>query len=134
MRRIRLACYFLGSLVLTSCSSGSRPAPSEGPVGAAESAIAYGTTDTLNPHTAVVALLIPAAGGYGECTGTVVQVKNGVGYVLTAAHCCGGLPADPSAPTVVVVGSNYSAGVAAVMGGPVNPPAYAVTPGSVWWD
>ncbi len=129
---MRRACVVLGSLVLVSCSNGGRPEAVDGPLGAAESAIAYGSADTT--HTAVVSLLIPETGGYGECTGTVVQVKNGVGYVLTAAHCCGGLPQDPNAPTVVVVGSNYSAGVNAVMGGAVNPPAYAVTPGSVYWD
>jgi hypothetical protein len=125
MRRFGLACCLLVCLA-ASCSSSNTPEAPEGPVGAADSAIAYGSADTT--HTAVVALLAPTTTGFSECSGTVVQIKNGQGYVLTAAHCC-----NKTAPTVVVIGNDYSPGVAA-LSGPVNPPAYAVAPSSVWYD
>ena len=112
MRRSVLVCSFLGSLALTSCSSTNPVNPGdapEGPLGTAESAIAYGTADST--HTAVVALLGNAGGGsFDECSGTIVQVKNGQGYVLTAAHCC-----NMTVPSVVVVSNDYTAGENAVL-------------------
>ena len=78
MRRLGFACILLPCLALAGCSSAQGPGVSESPVGAAESAIAYGTADSA--HTAVVALLGDAGGGaFVECSGTVVQVKNGQG-------------------------------------------------------
>jgi hypothetical protein len=105
-------------------ASGCGPEPR---VGTNNEAIAYGTADTT--HTAVVSLLTSNGRGYSECSGSVVQVKNGVGYVLTAAHCC-----TMNAPQVVVIANDYSVALNAVMGGPVVPPAYAVTAGSVYYD
>ena len=95
MRRLGLASSLLASLSVVSCSSNG-PAP-DGLVGAATDRIAYGSADTAHPHTAVVALLAPSGGGFSECSGTIVQVKNNVGYVLTAAHCC-----NMGAPTLVI--------------------------------
>src|SRR6185437_3026015 len=123
-----LACFFLPVIALTGCSSAQGPGASDGPLGAAESAIAYGTADTA--HTAVVALLGNAgSGSFDECSGTIVQVKNGQGYVLTAAHCC-----NKTVPSVVVMSSDYTVGEAYLFGGTPSPPAYAVTQGSVYYD
>src|SRR6185312_10731958 len=128
MRRLGLACFFLPALALTSCSSAEGPGTPEGPLGAAQSAIAYGTADSA--HTAVVALLGNAGGGsFDECSGTIVQVKSGQGYVLTAAHCC-----NNTVPSIVVMSSDYTAGEQYLFGGTPQPPAYAVTQGSVYYD
>src|SRR5262249_40486120 len=83
----------LPSPAVASCSAAPAPTPDD-PVGENQSSIVYGTNDTA--HTAVVALLGPVQGGYTECSGTIVQVCNGVASVLTAAHCC-----DQGAPSIV---------------------------------
>ena len=76
MRRIAFACSLLGSLALVSCSSPPGADSSEGAVAEAQSPIAYGKADSI--HTAVVALLADSGGGsFSECSGTIVQVKNG---------------------------------------------------------
>jgi hypothetical protein len=90
--------------------------------------IVYGALDST--HTAVVALLANAGGGgVSLCTGTVVQVANGLAYVLTAAHCC-----TPTPPSLVVTGTDYSVGVQYLAGGTPQPPTYAVVAGSVTPD
>jgi hypothetical protein len=128
MRRFGLACIFLGPVALMSCSPANGPDATEGPLGTAQSAIAYGSADTT--HTAVVALLGNAGGGsFDECSGTIVQVKNGSGYVLTAAHCC-----NMTQPGLVVMSSDYTVGENYLGGGTPAPPVYAVTAGSVWYD
>jgi hypothetical protein len=128
MRRLVLACFFLPAIALTSCSSAQGPGASDGPLGAAQSAIAYGTPDAT--HTAVVSLLGNAGGGsFDECSGTIVQVKGGQGYVLTAAHCC-----NKTVPSVVVMSNDYTVGEQYLFGGTPSPPAYAVTQGSVYYD
>jgi hypothetical protein len=71
-------------------------------VAAADAPIINGTLDTTHP--AVVAVL---AADF-ECSGTILQVKNGKGYVLTAGHCCP--PGD--LPTQVVMGQDYNTGQA----------------------
>jgi MYXO-CTERM domain-containing protein len=127
MRAGRLAVCLFGSLVLTSCSSTPTPGAEDGRLGTATEAIAYGSPDTA--HSAVVALLGTAGTNmYSECSGTVVQIKSGQGYVLTAAHCC-----NNGAPSIVVVGADYSAGEQSLLG-QASPPAYAVTAGSIYYD
>ncbi len=126
MRCLGLAGVCLWSLAVSGCSA---PAASpDEPVAAAASAIAYGTADTA--HAAVVSVLGALPGGYAECSGTVVQVKGGVGYVLTAAHCC-----NAGSPDVVVVSDDYHAAAAALtLRRPPEAPAYVVTAGSVYYD
>jgi len=127
MRRLSLSAVVLSSLALVSCSS-TGPESADDPLGTAASAIAYGTADTT--HTAVVAILGSIADGFVECSGTVVQVKGTVGYVLTAAHCC-----NTGSPDVVVLGDDYAAAAAAfAQGVPPTAPAYAVTAGSAHYD
>src|SRR5690349_11100299 len=99
-------CLSLGFLVLSACSSTPPGAP-DGRSAEVDARIVYGTADTA--HTAVVALLAPLQGGYSECSGTVVQVTNGVASVLTAAHCC-----NQGAPTIVVMSDDYGASVNAI--------------------
>jgi hypothetical protein len=114
----------LGPLLASGCSQPFGPETSA----AISSPIAFGTLDSA--HTAVVALLSPVGTTQiQECTGSVVQVKGGNGYVLTAAHCCNKYP-----PTVVVLSSSYVVGEQYVGGTPPQPPAYAVVPGSVYYD
>jgi Trypsin len=124
MRHLGLTFVFLSSLALVRCASTD---PND-LLGAASNAIAYGSQDTT--HTAVVAVLGSISGGFTECSGTIVQVKGGVGYVLTAAHCC-----NMGSPDVVVVSDDFSAAAAAlVQGTPPAPPSYAVTAGSTYYD
>jgi len=116
-------------MVVPSLLGCMAPPPSDGPTGMTRSPIAYGTPDST--HTAVVAVLAPVGSTeIEECTGTIVQVSGGFGYVLTAAHCC-----NMYAPTVVVLSSDYTVGEQYVGTGktPV-PPAYPVVPGSVSYD
>ena len=128
MLRLGLPRVFLLSLALTSCSSAGGPGAPDGRLGASQSAIAYGSADST--HTAVVALLGNAGGSsFAECSGTIVQVKNGQAYVLTAGHCC-----DKTVPSVVVMSNDYSVGEQYIFGGTPAPPAYAVTAGSVYFD
>ena len=118
-------------VVVASCSSSPT---SRELVGKTRSAIIGGTTDTT--HSAVVAILADAGGNsFDECSGSIVQVKNGVGYVLTAAHCCGGEPTNPNiSPSIIVEASDYGPYEADI--GNSNPaaPAYPVIPGSIAWD
>jgi len=126
MRHARHATVIAVALVVASCSSAGAPVD---PTGRTQSAIAYGTADST--HTAVVSVLANAGGSsFDECSGTIVQVKSGDAYVLTAAHCC-----NATTPTVVVMSSDYSVGESAVVSGTApTPPAYAVVSGSVWFD
>jgi hypothetical protein len=81
-------------------------------------------------HTAVVAVLSPVGtDSLQECTGSLVQVTAGEGYVLTAAHCC-----NTYLPTVVVASTDYTAGEAYLDTGTPTPPSYRVVPGSVYYD
>jgi hypothetical protein len=106
----------------------SGPLPGSDPVGRTSERIAFGSADSA--HTAVVALLAPAGPGFlQECSGSIVQVKNGNGYVLTAAHCC-----NQYVPNVVVVSSDFTVGEQYVAGGTPVPPSHAVVSGSVYYD
>jgi hypothetical protein len=105
------------------------PTPDASLVAKIERPIAYGNADTQDAHTAVVAVLSPVnSQSFQECTGSIVQVQNTSGYVLTAAHCC-----NAYVPTVVVVNRDYSIGENAVFGGSFSPPAPVVA-GSVYYD
>ena len=114
----------LGLLLLTGCgqaeplSSGERGER----VGAEEAPIINGMLDTT--HQAVVAVL----GNDFECSGTIIQVKNGLGYVLTAAHCCP--PGD--LPHQVVMGNDYYTGQTfnIVNGSQIADPCYQSCAGS----
>jgi MYXO-CTERM domain-containing protein len=129
MRRLVLTCSLLSSLILSGCSFKGAPEPSDGKVTEARDPIAYGSPDG-SKHTAVVALLANAGGGsFTECSGSIVQVKNGHAYVLTAAHCC-----NQGAPTIVVAGNDYSVGEQYLFGGTPQAPSYAVTAGSAYYD
>jgi hypothetical protein len=122
----RLALASLVSLA-ASCAA---PPPSDGPVDRSTSRIVYGTPDTT--HTAVVAVLSADNSGVYTCTGTVVQVTSGVAYILTAAHCC-----TAPEPSMVVIGSDYAVGLNYLMNSstsPLQPPMFAVIPGSVKAD
>jgi MYXO-CTERM domain-containing protein len=123
MRRPSRTTLALAALAaaLASCS-GSREDTAQ-----TQERIVYGTPDTA--HTAVVAVLSPAPGGFAQCSGTIVQVCGGVAYVLTAAHCCRG-----AQPTVVVMGDDYGPGVPYISSPDPPPPAFGVIPGSVQWD
>jgi hypothetical protein len=118
----------LGSLFLASCSSADGYGPADGPVGAAEGRIAFGTPDSK--HTAVVTVLEPAGSNeFAECSGSIVKVSGGKATVLTAAHCC-----NTNAPTIVSASADYTAGEQALFGGPINPPVYAVDASSIYYD
>ena len=128
MRRVALTCSFLGSLIAAGCAPASAPDANEGAASEAKGAIAWGTPD--DAHTAVVALIIDAGGGYiSSCSGTIVKVANGQGYVLTAAHCC-----NDSAPGIVVMANDYGSYAQQVYSSNPSPPAYKVVPGSVYYD
>src|SRR4051794_6747396 len=97
MTRFAHCCLFVGLSLISGCAA---PAPDER-VGVERGPILGGALDTT--HSAVVAVL----GADFECTGTIVQVKGAIGYVLTAAHCC-----DATAhPLQVVMGNDYNSGV-----------------------
>jgi hypothetical protein len=126
MRLLVVPCA-VGALSLLSCSSSP---PDPGPIARTESPIAYGTADTVNPHTAVVAVLAPVTPTeFQQCTGSVLQVTGGIGYVLTAAHCC-----STYVPTLVVASSDYGVGEQYLSGGTPVPPVYPVVAGSVQYD
>ena len=113
------------ALPLGGCSG---PSAGEGRVAMTRSSIAYGMIDTR--HTAVVALLSPVGTSQvQECTGNIVALAGGQGYVLTAAHCCNMYP-----PTIVVASNDFSVGVPYLSGGVPTAPVYAVVPGSVYFD
>jgi hypothetical protein len=97
-------------------------------LGVSRTPIAYGTLDAS--HTAVAAVLSPVGSSdFQECTGSIVAVARGEGYVLTAAHCC-----NSFVPTVVVASNDYSVGEATLGGATPVPPVYGVVPGSVYYD
>jgi hypothetical protein len=125
--RTALATIALCAAVGSGCST-----TRDGPIASLGSPIAYGTADTT--HTAVVALLSPVNGTeLQECSGSVVGVSGGHGFVLTAAHCCNTYP-----PTVVVLSSNYTVGEQYInpdgSTGATQPPVYPVVAGSVSYD
>ncbi len=121
---IALGAALLGVSLLVGCSGGA----DEGRGGRVQSSIAYGTLDTR--HTAVVAVLSPVGTTVlQECTGSIVALKSGQGYVLTAAHCC-----NANVPTIVVASNDYTVGEQYLSGGTPAPPAYAVVAGSVYYD
>lgn len=98
-RRPSWCARFTTGWVLAVAASGCADAAlddevNEG-VDAASSWIINGTPDTT--HQAVVAVL-----GSGACTGTIIHTdpSNGIGHVLTAAHC-------PN-PQQVVIGNDYT--------------------------
>jgi hypothetical protein len=70
-------------LVITGCPERTMEGTAEAPA-----PMINGQVDAT--HEAVVNLL--SANGKQQCTGTIVQVKNGFAYVLTAGHCCKGAP------------------------------------------
>ncbi len=90
--------------------------------GKAASEIIGGALDTT--HTAVVAVL----GNNFSCSGTIIQVTGGQGYVLTAAHCC--VPGN--LPSKVVIGNDYNTGQQfnIVAGSVVADSCYGSCPGS----
>jgi len=130
MRRNVLTPSFLAALAFVGCSSPGGPDAIDGQVGQTRDPIAFGSQDGSN-HSAVVALLADAGGGaYTECSGSIVQVKNGKAYVLTAAHCC-----NQGAPSLVVVSYDYKAGELVISGQQsIAPPVYAVDASSVYYD
>jgi secreted trypsin-like serine protease len=124
-RAISIGVAFLGVRFVAGCSGNGVGAER---VGATRSPIAYGTLDTR--HTAVVALLSPVGTSeLQECSGSIVAVTGGEGYVLTAAHCCNTYP-----PTIVVASNDYTVGEAYLSGGVPAAPVYAVVRGSVYYD
>ena len=130
-RRWSMVASVAFGLASLACSSVPEPSRQGGPAGQVRSAIVGGTSDTA--HTAVASLLavVDQQGDYSECSGTVVQVKNGDAYVLTAASCCvGGTPA----PSLVVLASDYSSYVQYLGSPNPPPPAYAVLGNSVVYD
>ncbi|APR74803.1 Flagellar hook-length control protein FliK [Minicystis rosea] len=118
MRRFAIAYCFFGSVLAAGCTNTSGPESVDGHVAETQAPIAYGAQDTI--HTAVVALVGNTSQGQFACSGSIVQVKNGQGYVLTAAHCCA-----ESAPSWVITGTNYASQSA---------PTYNVVAGSVYYD
>jgi secreted trypsin-like serine protease len=115
-------------LALSAALGCSSPEAQDGHLAAIRTPIAFGTLDAS--HTAVAAVLSPVnSSEFQECTGSIVAVMGGQGYVLTAAHCC-----KAFVPTVVVASSDYSIGEAALGGAAPVPPVYGVVPGSVYYD
>jgi secreted trypsin-like serine protease len=113
-------------MLLAGCSGA---ASTDERVGTSRGSIAYGTADVK--HTAVVSVLAPVgSSSLQECSGSIVKVANGIGSVLTAAHCC-----NTYVPTLVVVASDYAIGENDLGGGGTpSPPVYPVVPGSVFYD
>lgn len=93
-----LAC-FIGWMAGSFSAACTATSPSAGDehAGSASVPILGGEADTT--HAAVVAVL----GRDFSCSGTILQIKDDVAYVLTAAHCC--TASDPA--THVVVGQGF---------------------------
>jgi Trypsin len=124
----RPAVFVAMTLAVAQASCASSDVKNED-IATRRSALSLGIPDSA--HTAVVALLASTDdGNFRECTGTIVQVSGDVGYVLTAAHCC----SKDTEPTVLVAADDDSVGLAALSGGPISPPNYAVTSGSIFYD
>ncbi|MFO0673841.1 MAG: trypsin-like serine protease [Polyangiaceae bacterium] len=118
-------------LVALSCGTSAPDAPETRRV---REAIVSGTPDTA--HTAVVGLynVNPASSfKYGTCSGTIVSVQNGIGIVLTAAHCCGAL-GDPLRPNIIVAADDMAPYLADIGNAHPKPPAFAVIPSSIKTD
>jgi hypothetical protein len=128
----------LAALALTSTLACGTGAPSAGDVNhdVVREPIVGGARDTT--HSAVVALLLADTtnpNSFGACSGSIVKVASGVGYVLTAAHCCGGDPQSAGMrPNIVVAADDYE-NYEQDLGNP-HPaaPAYAVVASSVKFD
>jgi hypothetical protein len=115
--RPALAGLLALSLVF-GCGAPTSSDGSDDPVAAASDPIQFGSPDTT--HAGVVVVLSPGT----QCSGAIVRVRpDGVGYVLTAAHCCTG-PVG-AVPTTIIVGQDAAAASAK---------RYQVDPGSVYYD
>lgn len=108
-----IVCFVASPLVAMSCMAPPEAPPAEEATETTNAEIINGVQDT--GHQAVVAVL----GNSFSCTGTIIQVKNGKGYVLTAAHCC----VPGSLPTQVAIGNNFN-----------SAPKFSVVNGSVKRD
>ena len=120
-----LGALFLAGLLAGCASVDPRSAGER--LGRDDAPIINGSLDSA--HHAVVAVL----GSSYECSGTIIQVKNGQGYVLTAAHCC---PAG-DLPVQVRIGNDYNLTANpppqvfnVVSGSPIADPCYQSCPGS----
>ncbi len=82
MKRCLWVALSVASLVIGGCSP---QGPSPEPYNTRSDPIYYGTTDTI--HDSVVSVAIISGTSGSSCSGTVVEVKQSSGYVLTAAHC-----------------------------------------------
>lgn len=137
---IRSLVHSLGvviPLALVACGTSASPGSASGSAtDVSREEIVGGTKDTT--HSAVVALLLEdpsQSNSFGACSGSVVKVDNGTGYVLTAAHCCGGESSSPNIrPTIVVIANDYGNYIQDL--GNTNPaaPAYPVVASSVQYD
>ena len=109
------------SAAATGCAE-PEPGKAVEHVAISASPIVNGQPDTTHP--AVVAVLGPNF----SCSGTIVQVKNGHGYVLTAGHCC----PQGNFPVKVVMGTNYQSGQQfnVVAGSVARDSCYGDCPGS----
>lgn len=126
-RSLRRRLLPLAALPVLAWSCGAGPRTPE-TLGESTAAIAYGTADTI--HTAVVAVLAPLTSTtFHECTGSIVQVTAGHGYVLTAAHCC-----NDGTPTLIVASDDYTIGEQYLSGGTPVPPVFPVIASSVYFD
>jgi hypothetical protein len=76
--------FALAILPVVGCASGEVDSYEE-LVGEDGAAIVGGTLDTIN--TPVVAVIGEIDGNTTQCSGTIVQVAGGEGYVLGSAHC-----------------------------------------------
>jgi len=81
MHRSVLATSVAISALVLGCGPLAEPSPA-GRLGTAKSRIVNGQPDTT--HDAVVYVDM----GNASCSGTIIAACNGIGYVLTAAHCC----------------------------------------------
>ncbi|WP_437592404.1 trypsin-like serine protease [Sorangium sp. So ce1000] len=115
-----LRALFLALLPLSACALDPMDPLEEG-VDEDRSAIVRGDVDTL--HTAVVAVV----SRLGACTGTLIEVREDRGFVLTAAHCC---PAFPR-PQEVVFGVDRAPPPDSPYPAPVH---YDILPGSIQVD
>ncbi len=85
----------LAPLMLLACSDAGPEWSTEAPVASDEAAIINGNKDTT--HQAVV---LVSGSNNSACSGTIISVKSGAGYVLTAAHC--------GNPQFVLQGNDYN--------------------------
>jgi hypothetical protein len=117
----------LSTILLVGCGSTSEPTA----IGVVQQPIYGGTADVT--HDAVVEIIsyLPSdLNTMFNCTGTVINVQNGIGYVLTAAHCCN----NPVPPALIVAAPDFVPYVADVGFAHPKAPAYAVVPSSIASD